>query len=117
MGKEFDIEKAKKFLSEREEQEKKSLEITRLATLEKTLSTLKELFQNTPIEVYLIGSVVVPFRFSHRSDVDIVLKNFDGDLFELWSILEGKIGRTVELIRFETSHFQDFILKNGLKVV
>jgi hypothetical protein len=46
-----------------------------------------------------------------------VVKNFHGDRFDLWAFLEKEIGRKVEVIPFETCHFQEFVLKDGLKVI
>ena len=113
----FDDKEAKKFLLAKEEKEKALQEQNRLAVLEKVILTLKEEFQGSTVEVYLIGSVTQPFRFSANSDIDIVLKNYPGDRFEFWAKLEGKLDRRVEIIVFETCHFQDFVLKQGLKVV
>lgn len=113
----FDQEEAKKFLLAREEKEKERFEALRKATLEKTLSLLKEEFQGSSVEVYLIGSILRSFQFKDYSDIDIVLKNFHGNYFEIWSKLSMKFDRTIELILFESCHFQDFILKHGLKVM
>ncbi len=113
----FDHEEAKKFLFAREEKEKERLEKTRKTVLDKTIVLLKEEFQGSSTEVYLVGSILQPFQFKDHSDVDIVLRNFKGDYFEIWSKLTFKFDRTVEVILFETCHFQDFVLKHGLKVV
>lgn len=117
MEKRFDREEAKKFLFEQEEKEKKQREETRKYLLQKVIAILKKEFQDSSVEVYLVGSIVRPFAFTTRSDVDIVLKNFIGDRFELWPKLEKEIGRTVEIILFESCHFQEFVLKEGLKVI
>ena len=113
----FDQERAKKFLQEREEKEKNRLEQSRKETLDRTISILKEEFKESSIEVYLVGSILQPFQFKDFSDIDIVLKNFSGDYFEIWSKLSLKFDRTIEVILFETCHFQDHILKTGLKVI
>lgn len=113
----FNKEEAEKFLIEREEKEKKEREKERKTTLEKVISILKEEFSGSSVEVYLVGSILRPFSFSSKSDVDIVLKNYSGDRFDLWPKLEKKIGRAVEIIPFETCHFQEFVLKEGYKVL
>lgn len=100
----------------KEEKEKEQREEERLHLLQKSKNILVEEFKGTDVEVYLVGSILKQSQFSSRSDIDIVLKNFHGDRFEIWSRLEHKIGRTVEIIVFETCRFQDFILKEGLKV-
>lgn len=115
-SKDFDEEEAKSFLIQREKKEKELNETARKELLQKTISVLKEEFQNTSVEVYLVGSILRPFEFSIRSDVDIVLKNYQGDRFALWAKLEKKIGREIELIPFETCTFQEFVAKEGLKI-
>lgn len=117
MEREFDTEKAKAFLSEKEQKEKEQKEQERLLVLKKTQDILKEELANANVEVFLVGSVIVPYKFHSRSDVDIVVKNFDGDRFALWSKLERKIGRDVELIKYENCSFQEHVDKEGLKVI
>ncbi len=117
MNKQFDKDEAKKFLLAKEEQEKLKREEERKVVLQKVTSILQDEFKESSVEVYLIGSITQPFRFSARSDVDIVIKNFHEDRFELWAKLEGSIGRKVEVILFEKCQFQEFVLKEGFKVV
>jgi predicted nucleotidyltransferase len=113
----FDSDEAKRFLEMREEREKAEYEKERKGVLDRTISALKDEFANTNVEVYLVGSITRPFSFTSRSDVDIVLKNFHGDRFDIWTKLEKKIQRTVEIILFETCTFQEFVIKEGLKVI
>lgn len=81
------------------------------------ISILEKEFKGSSVEVYLIGSILKPFGFSSRSDIDIVLKNYKEDRFDFWAKLERKLGREVEIILFETSPFQEFVLKEGFKIV
>jgi len=117
MSSTFDPEEAKKNLQFKESEKKHQNELTRTQVLAKTISILKEKFQNSSVEVYLVGSITRPFAFSSQSDVDIVLKHFQGDRFTLWPELEDLIGRPVEIILFESCHFQEFVEKEGVKVV
>ena len=117
MSKKFDSEEAKRHLLAKEELEKKQNEDERQYLLRKVVLILEEEFRGTAVEVYLIGSIIQPFRFSSRSDIDIVLKNYKGDRFEFWAQLERKIGRKIEIIPFETSRLQEFVLKEGHKVI
>jgi predicted nucleotidyltransferase len=89
----------------------------RKALLKKAISILEKEFKGTLVEIYLIGSILQPFNFTARSDIDVVLKNYQGDRFELWSRLEREIGRDVEIISFERSPFQEFILRDGFQVM
>lgn len=113
----FNSEEAKQYLLSMENQKKEEVELARKNVLQTAISALKKEFKDTDIEVYLVGSIIRPHSFSSRSDVDIVLKNYHGDRFELWSKLESAIGREVEIILFESCHFKEFIEKEGLKVI
>jgi predicted nucleotidyltransferase len=117
MEENFDSEEAKKFLLAKEEQEKRQKEEERKVLFQRAILCLKKEFEKSTVEVYLVGSILRPFQFSSRSDIDIVLKNYKGDRFSLWAKLEREIGRKVEIIPFETCHFQEFVLKDGFKVV
>jgi predicted nucleotidyltransferase len=117
MADNFNSEEAKKFLLAKEEKQRKHSEKERKTLLNKTIRVLEKEFKGSSVEVYLIGSILQPFNFTSRSDIDVVLKNYSGDRFELWAKLEGEIGRKVEIIPFETCHFQELVIKNGFKVV
>jgi predicted nucleotidyltransferase len=116
MATEFDWKAAKKFLKEREEKQKSEQEEIRKDLLQRVISILKEEFKHTDVQVYLVGSILRPNRFTQASDVDIVVNNFKGDRFALWASLEEKIGRNVEVILFESCHFKEFIISEGLQV-
>ncbi len=117
MQKPFDPEEAKRFLAEREEKQKSKQEEERKLLLERVIHFLQEEFKNSSVEAYLVGSIIQPFAFAEHSDVDIVLKNYSGDRFDFWTKVEEHIQRKVEVILFEQCHFQEFITKNGLKVI
>lgn len=113
----FDWIGAKKNLIERDKIEKENGERDRIQLFEKAVSVLENEFKETSVEVYLVGSITQPYRFTSSSDIDIVLKNFIGDRFELWTKLEEKLGREVEIILFEKSAFQEFVKSQGFKVI
>lgn len=117
MNKNFDIDQAKKFLQNRESLEKEQRERERVAILALVENTLKSLFRNNNIEIYLVGSITQPYMFYLHSDIDIVIKNYKGDRFDLWTKLETLIKRKVEVILFENCHFQEHVIKNGCKVL
>ncbi|MFI5343067.1 MAG: hypothetical protein ACHQUC_02475 [Chlamydiales bacterium] len=117
MNKNFDTNQAKQFLEQRESLAKEERERTRKAIFTLAVDSLKNLFMDSDVEVYLVGSITQPYMFYPRSDVDIVVKNFIGDRFELWSQLEMLIKRNVEVIIFESCHFQEHVIKSGYKVL
>lgn len=113
----FDSDEAKKHLIQRQEKEKERLEQERTILLQKAISVLTDEFKGSPVEVYLVGSITRPYHFTSSSDIDIVLKNFKGDRFEIWTKLEEKLRKQVEIILFETCSFQDFVISQGYKVL
>ena len=81
------------------------------------ITHIKKRFINTTVEVFLVGSVIQPYMFHPHSDIDIVVKNFKGDRFDLWTQLEMLIKRNIEVIIFENCHFQEHVIKSGYKVL
>lgn len=113
----FDQEAAEKHLLERERIARESREKLRLDTLSMCQAYLKERFSSKKIEVYLVGSLTRPYDFHRHSDIDIVLKGFSGDRFEIWTELERAFNRQVEVILFEFCPFQEYVVEQGIKVV
>lgn len=117
MNENFDVEKAKQFLKKRELAEREERERQRKIVLTSLVNHLKTLFSNTDVEVFLVGSITQPYMFYPRSDIDIVVKNFQDDRFDLTSQIESLISRNVEIIIFENCHFQDHVIKYGIRVI
>jgi predicted nucleotidyltransferase len=117
MERHFDRQEAKKFLLAREEKEKQQQEENRQKVLQHVISVLKKKFESSGVQVYVVGSVLRAYHFNTTSDIDIVVRNFKGDRFQLWAELEKLLQRNVEIIQFETCHFKEFVEKEGLKIV
>lgn len=117
MDNKFDYNQAKKFLEKRESIAETKREAERLVIFNEVVKSLRGLFSDTNVEVYLVGSILQPYQFHMHSDIDIILKNFKGDRFEIWTELENMIHRRVEIILFEFCSFQDHVLKHGFKVL
>lgn len=113
----FDEEQAFSYLKKRELEKKEQNEKLRLNCLEKCKTYLKDKFDHTDIEIYLVGSIIKPYLFTSKSDIDIVIFNFQGERFGLWAEFEAALKWPVELILFETCPFQEEVKKNGLKIV
>lgn len=113
----MNVKEVTKFLAKRDRKRKEDLEVKRKAILKKTISTLKAILSNTDIEVYLVGSIIMPYKFRKDSDIDIVIKDYKGDRLSLWSLLDEKLKRNVDLIIFEKCGFKEEIKKYGLKVI
>lgn len=117
MEKKFDRQEAKKKLLRQEQLQIDEAEAKRREILDLTMRVLNDEFSGQGIEVYLVGSLITPYGFNSHSDIDIVLRNFSGDRFEIWAHLEGKINRTLEIILFEKCEFKEYILEKGMRVV
>ncbi len=113
----FDEQAAKKNLAAQEEALRQASEQERLDILEHCSFFLKKRFSGKNIEVYLVGSITRPYQFRKDSDIDIVLKGYTGDRFEIWTELEAALHRSVEIILFESCHFQDHVIRQGIKVI
>jgi len=113
----FNQDASQQNLHRREMAKAAAREEHRLKLLQKTLEVLHKELQGQNVEVWLIGSITQPNKFSERSDVDIVVKNFFGDRFDLWTLVERQIGHDIEIIRFEECGFQNEIISKGMKVV
>ena len=114
---EFDEAAAFQHLKCREKIKATNREEVRKNLLKKITTILFDELKTKNIEVWLIGSIIQPNKFSERSDIDIVVNGYRGDRFYLWTLLEAKIGHAVEIIRYEECGFQDDIIKYGLKVL
>jgi len=83
-----------------QESEKADSEHFRIITLEETKSVLEKVLPefNTD-EVIITGSLVVPFKFSNRSDIDIAVRGLrQEDYFIFIARLEELLLRNVEII-------------------
>ena len=87
--------------------------------LEKTISEVKRVFEKLSVqEVYITGSLVIPYRFSSRSDIDIAVRGLPaGDYFTVLSKIEESLLREVEIIELENCRFSDKIQSSGVKVI
>jgi hypothetical protein len=113
----FNSKEAKENLMKRDHKEKENKEKMRKEVLAHVKSVLNSEFSNSGVEVYLVGSVIRPYAFNSNSNVDIVLKNFSGDRLDIWTNLEKKIDRDVEIILFEKCEFQEHVLEIGMKII
>lgn len=117
MSEPFDKSLAKETLEKKEIELKRRFEEERVVILERTLSFLKKYFSEQNVEVFLVGSITVPGKFTPSSDIDIVLKHFYGDRFEIWGELERALQREVEIILYENCGLKEFVEKEGLRVI
>ena len=102
-----------------EQQKINDLEKQRQDILKRCIVEIREYFM--PLDVtslYITGSLIIPYRFSSRSDIDIAVEGLPPEIyfsaiFELGEILS----RTVEIIELENCRFADKIREDGLKII
>ena len=101
-----------------EESKKADSEHLRITTLDETKEVLEKVLPDFYVdEVYITGSLLVPYKFSSRSDIDIAVKGLrQEDYFTLLSRLNEYLPRNVELIELENCRFADKIKATGLKI-
>ena len=99
------------------ERRREERERLRKETIRKVFEALDKLAETVKFEEAVIfGSLVKPFRFTERSDVDIAFKGLEGDkLFYAVAFLSGEIGREVDIVELERVKFADKIEREGLR--
>lgn len=85
-------------LVERDLRDARERETERVALRHRLRETLSAFCPGT--EVLVFGSITQPGHFCRRSDIDIAFEQLPGDLspYGLASLLEEKVGRTVDLV-------------------
>ena len=101
-----------------EESKKADSEHLRITTLDETKEVLEKVLPDFNVdEVYITGSLLVPYKFSSRSDIDIAVKGLrQEDYFTLISRLEELLLRNIEIIELENCRFAEKIEVTGLKI-
>lgn len=104
-------------LIRKEAEQKDSLEQERQKLLDLTRNVLREKFEGTSVTIFLVGSVVRPGQFREDSDIDIILKGFEGNMLGLARELQEILGREVEIYPYDGSGYQEGLIRNGLRVI
>lgn len=112
----FNEDESIRHLRKQEQEKEENREIQRKKTLGRVQEVLKEVFDGSDITIYLIGSILQKGKFHANSDIDIVLKGYSGDRFEVWSKLESLLDFSIEVIYYEEIDFQEDVEKLGLRV-
>ncbi|MCD6506493.1 hypothetical protein J7M22_07675 [Candidatus Poribacteria bacterium] len=112
------FELGRQLIRHRKEKDFLLRENLRKETLRGTIAALKGYFQGVDVEaVYLIGSLLREGKFYEFSDIDVAVKGFKGDVWELGCELERVLNRDVDVIALEKSDFKDFVERHGLRVI
>ena len=94
-------------------------ERARLNTLKRVIEALKELRKGVTFKrAYIFGSVVKPYMYTSRSDVDIAFEGLEPDkLFYAVAFLSEKIGRDVDVVGLERAdpYLRRKIVEEGLE--
>ena len=112
-----EIERIRKFLHDKALSRRNAREELRLEVLDRVKGKIRDTFFDPDVEVYLIGSLIRPFHFSEYSDIDIVVKNFKGEIDEIQKEIEYALDKDVDIIVYEKSPFKELIDKFGEKVL
>jgi len=112
-----EIKRIREFLHNKAQARRMDRERLRLKVLSSVKEKFRDILPDSGIEVYLIGSIIRPYHFSEYSDIDIVLKNFKGDIYEIQKEIESQTDRDVDLIIYERSTFKELIDQYGEKIL
>ena len=106
-------------LTDIDNEKHKNAEKKRLELLQKSIFFIKNFFLKLDIqELYITGSLIVPGKFTNRSDIDIAVSGLQAEFyFKAISILEENLMRKVEIIELENCSFKEKIRTNGLKII
>jgi len=89
----------------------------RLKVRKDMIDLLRDFFSRYPsCEVWIFGSVIRPFSFSGRSDIDIAVKGFPGSRLDLYLDLEALLPLPFDLIMMEQSNISGEIMNYGEKI-
>lgn len=106
-------------LEEIEKQKLTDLEKKRQEILQLSIDIFKKYFSLLNVKsLYITGSLLIPFKFRSKSDIDIAVEGllpekYFQTIFELGELLP----RQVEIIELEDCRFAEKIIKTGLKII
>jgi len=88
----------------------------RLRILQRTKNALILLAKDIKFsQAYIFGSLICPYRFKDKSDVDIGFFGLaDEDFFRAMALLSREIGRDVDVIQLENHPLKDRIQKREI---
>jgi predicted nucleotidyltransferase len=92
-------------------------EAQRLVTLEQAKRWLAAEGKRYGIDqAYLFGSVIRPYRFTEKSDLDIAVETIQPDtFFDALAHLSEAVGRDVDLVDLSKCHFAERIRQRGVQ--
>lgn len=104
-------------LDEAIEKKIKAQEDLRLRLLEKLDHALEALSREISFEeAFIFGSVLEPFRFSERSDIDVGFVGLHDDhFFRAMSFLSSELCVDVDIVQLETHRLGEKIKREGTR--
>lgn len=89
----------------------------RVKTIARVKSALEKLSQEVLFkEAYIFGSVIKPYKFAGKSDVDIGFIGLnDEEFFKALAILSRELGADTDIIQLEGHRFKDKIMSEGMR--
>ncbi|MEB3337724.1 MAG: nucleotidyltransferase domain-containing protein [Leptolyngbyaceae bacterium] len=88
----------------------------RLETVDRVIAWLESAGQRYGIDrAYLFGSMIRPYRFMDRSDVDVAVEAMDAEqFFQAMAELSEQVERDVDLVELSKCPFADRIRQQGV---
>ncbi|MDP6395203.1 MAG: hypothetical protein QF466_07120 [Desulfobacterales bacterium] len=103
-----------KTIYNKKSEENEKLRLKSIERLSQALGVLKS--EVTFEDAYIFGSLTKPHKFKAKSDIDIAFAKLERDkLFFAVSFLSRYLERYVNVIHLEDIHFQNKIIKEGIR--
>ena len=67
-------------------------------------------------EAYIIGSLLIAYRWHQSSDVDIAVSGCSEHVLNIMGELEETTGRTVDVVDLDSHPFPDTFKRKGLRI-
>lgn len=88
--------------------------------IQRVKNVLQEMSKTIPFEaIYLFGTIIEPYRFSEKSDIDIAFVGLkDKDFFQTLAYLSRQLGRNVDVIQLDKlkrARLKEKIINEGIK--
>ena len=97
--------------------QRETLKRERADLLNRVAEALKAIRPECSIrEAYIIGSLLVEYRWHRSSDIDVAVGGCSGAVLEVMKALEDATGKVVDVIDLDSHPFPDSFRKGGLKI-
>ena len=104
-------------LDETLKRQRKKRNRDRVDFLNRVTETLKAIRRKYGTQkAYIIGSLLIEYRWHRLSDIDIAVSGCPGQVLDIMKKLENATGKTVDVVDLDRHAFPDTFKRKGLKI-